>query len=151
MPPPVTPRQRLLVRGGLIALAALGLGVGFWVVATFKPSEESFYPKCVLHQFTGIHCTGCGFTRSLHSLANGDVSQAVAFNALSMLFFPYLALMGLRWAWRYLWDVKPYMPPPMAVNKWLMRALVTGVILFTILRNIPIEPFMFLAPHELAR
>ncbi|MGL6074260.1 MAG: DUF2752 domain-containing protein [Fimbriiglobus sp.] len=143
--------SRFLVRGGVIAIAAILLGALLWGVATFPPTEYSFYPQCTLHRFTGLHCTGCGFTRSLSSTAQGDFSQAFAYNPILPLIAPYFLMMGCRSAVRWVRGITPTIPRVMPVNRWVVRALVTLMILFTLLRNVPVEPFTILAPHQLQR
>ena len=64
---------------------------GFFVVRNFKPQENVWFPKCVFYQITGLHCPGCGATRSLHALANGNFYLAVRNNPLLILGGPVIA------------------------------------------------------------
>lgn len=143
-------RTRRLVRGALF-VGALGLVVfGLFVVSIYPPTDDSYYPKCTLHQYTGLHCPGCGLTRSVFSLLHGDFSQALAYNVLWPIIFP-LMLWGIGTA---IWNT--YSPnhsiritlPRVVVAIWPW-ALVIALLAFGILRNIPAYPFDLLAPHEL--
>ena len=149
MPP--TPRQRRLVKAGLVAVAVTLLGIVATVLATFPPTELSFYPKCQLHSFTGLHCPGCGMTRFAAAALQGDLSQAAAYNAVGVVAVPIAALWVLQQVWAWLWGVRP--------RRWFSptwHGRVTAVFLavlavFFVLRNVPVEPFTLLAPHELSR
>src|SRR5436309_1071471 len=74
----------------VLLAAALALPLGAVVLFSFPPSEYGFYPPCVLHQLTGLHCPGCGATRCLHALLHGDLAQAAAYNILFVLALPFL-------------------------------------------------------------
>src|SRR5688572_14934440 len=87
--PPLGRRHRVLVRGALAAGAVLLAGAGAFVLATVPPTAASFYPKCLSHLLLGIHCPGCGLTRTAHSLLNGRLAQAFAYNPLLVLLSPY--------------------------------------------------------------
>jgi Protein of unknown function (DUF2752) len=145
----VNQQRQFWVRGGLVVIAGLLVVGGGWVLVTYPPADYDFYPKCVLHQSTGLHCTGCGLTRSASSLLRGDLSQALAYNQLLVFFLPYLTYYFVRVMWRWYHGIRPMVPYAVAVNPWIMRFFVVVLVGFTILRNVPVEPFTWLAPHEL--
>ena len=149
MPP--TPRQQRLVKGGILAVGAALLGIAGTVLATFPPSEMSFYPKCQLHSLTGLHCPGCGLTRFASAVLRGDLSQAAAYNAVGMVAVPIAALWGLQQVWAWLWGVRPrrWFSPKSHSRATAVFLAVLAV--FFVLRNVPVEPFTLLAPHELTR
>lgn len=149
MPP--TPRQQRAVKAGLLAVIATLLGGAAYVLTTFPPTDASFYPKCQLHSLTGLHCPGCGMTRFASALFRGDLPQAAAYNVVGVVLVPIVALWALQQLWAWLWGVpsRRWFSP-----KWHGRvsAVVVGVLMvFFVLRNVPIEPFTLLAPHELTR
>lgn len=147
----MSPRQRTLVRGTLVLLGAAGLAVALWVLATVPPTADSLYPKCVFHQTTGLHCPGCGLTRSVHAALNGRFEQAFAYNVLAVVIVPYLAVSAFRslWSWA---SGAPSRPSrlPAGVKRWIPLAIGIVVTVFWVLRNIPLYPFTLLAPHELS-
>ncbi len=145
--PPLNRRQRVLVRAGIVAVAAVLVGAGLFVLASVRPTEESFYPKCMSYRVLGIHCPGCGTTRALHSLLNGHVEQAFAYNPLIALISPYLLFCVLRSAWFWLWGTEPRRS--MFPAKWSWPAFAV-LMLYWVLRNVPVYPFILLAPHELS-
>lgn len=149
MPP--TPRQQRLVKAGILAVAATLLGGAAYVLATFPPTDASYYPKCQLHSLTGLHCPGCGLTRFASAALRGDFAQAAAYNVVGLVVGPVVAVWVLQRVWAWLWGVSPrrWFTP-----KWHGRVstVFVGVLaIFFVLRNVPVEPFTLLAPHELTR
>jgi hypothetical protein len=115
--------------------------VGVAVLFFFNPATTVFYPKCLFHEMTGLYCPGCGSTRALHCLLRGEIGAALHENALAILAVPVLGGVLLR---RFLgrW-------PPVAGSgfrsSWLVVFLAV-VVAFGVLRNVPRQPFSWLAP-----
>lgn len=143
----LTSTHRRLVRGAIFALVLAGGFVLSYCIAVFPPNDQSFYPRCQLHSLTGLHCPGCGTTRAVHSLLNGQVEQAIAWNPIALIVVPVLAIALIRSLWSWAWErpAKPMRRSP----AWIAAVIGTILILFGILRNVPIEPFSRLAPHEI--
>jgi hypothetical protein len=143
-----TSQRRIRARRLALAVGACGVAAGAAVLALHAPSESSFYPRCPFHEATGLHCPGCGLTRAMHSLLNGQIQQAFAYNGVGLVFFPILAfsILGSLWAWasdERLGDTTTESRP------WLTWILGAFLVLYGIARNLPMEPFTALAPHEL--
>jgi hypothetical protein len=134
------------MRRGLILSAGLGVPAAMVYLYAFKPGAGMFFPPCWLHSLTGLHCPGCGATRSLHALLHGDLLQAAAFNVLFVMFLPFLLYGLVCWVYR-LWYRLPR--PASRLPRWCWPCIAAGIILFGILRNLPFEPFSLLAPHQL--
>lgn len=138
--------MRTWVRVGVVLVGGLLLAGAAAFVAVVPPTAGSFYPKCEFHQLTGLHCPGCGLTRSAHHLLTGRPLQAVGDN----LFGP-LALVWLGWeAGRRGRARLRGRPDP----GWWVRAdwvpwLLGALALFTVLRNVPAWPLTLLAPQPL--
>ncbi|MBI3416378.1 MAG: DUF2752 domain-containing protein [Verrucomicrobia bacterium] len=126
-----------------ISLALFSFASATLVLFWFDPAQHSFYPRCLLHEFTGLNCPGCGALRALHHLSHGELRTALHFNPLVVLAGPFL----LWWLARKFWntDAGPSLPNLFArpVVGW---ALVTLVIVFSIVRNLPFAPFTAFAP-----
>ena len=149
MAPPLPPRRRTLVRGGILAVAAVLLAAGLYAVAAYPPTDDSFYPKCNLHRFTGLHCPGCGMTRSLHSLLNGRVLQAAAYNLPGLLALPFIVRIVALRSWGWLRN-RPPAGTPLTRRRVVLSWVIAGAyILYGVLRNLPAWPFTLLAPHEI--
>ena len=140
-------QHRRLIRGAILALVVVGGFFVAWGIRAFPPTEASFYPRCQLNYWTGLHCPGCGATRAMHSLLNGDVKQAAAYNVLALFTVPFLGILLLRSLWSWMWEL-----PIKSGGKnhsWIAISICVLLMLFAVLRNIPSEPFSWLAPHEI--
>ncbi|HQX55291.1 MAG TPA: DUF2752 domain-containing protein [Pyrinomonadaceae bacterium] len=130
--------ERILAGAGASAIA-----VGSALVAYFDPTKISVLPICPLFSVTGIACPGCGLTRGFHALFHGDIISAIDFNLLVPVWaviFAYvvlsLSLLSIRGRGLRMWVTDP---------KFLWGFLIVLVI-FGILRNIPVYPLTFLFP-----
>jgi hypothetical protein len=139
----------LKVRRRVALVLALVLPLAAVVLARFPPDRTPWYPKCPTYTGLGLHCAGCGTARCLHALFNGRLLQAMAYNVLTVACLPFLFV----WLARHAWSVaRGCATPP---RQWLTPAACWAVVAlfisFTVLRNIPVDPFALLAPHELSR
>ena len=117
------------------ALAVMAV-IGLLLVAD-PYAADSLLPGCLFHALTGLYCPGCGTTRALHALLHGEPMLAWRMNALTMLVLPFLPAM----LWRSL-------RPSSGRAAWFLdaRLWLVLVVAFTVFRNIPAEPFDWLAP-----
>jgi hypothetical protein len=132
--------SRNWVRLGVAALAACAVGVVYW----FDPVAAVWFPKCPFYVLTGWHCPGCGTTRAAHALLHGDLPQALAYNALFVCAAPLLlglsiGLVVSRQATWSRWTTN-------ISHRWIWL-IVALLVVFTVVRNIPVYPFNLLAPH----
>jgi uncharacterized protein DUF2752 len=136
------PRRRLLIALG----AAVIVPVLAAVLVALPPGESTYYPRCVFHMATGLHCPGCGATRCLSAVLKGDVRQAAAYNLVLLACLPLATVLlmyeGFTWT---VGKTTRKLPWP----AWSPYFLLALVILFGVLRNLPFEPFTWLAPHSL--
>jgi hypothetical protein len=128
----------LAVVGGASLAAA-----GFATLFLFDPSTSAFYPPCPFHALTGLYCPGCGTTRAAHELLHGDLAAAFGLNPLMVLALPYLGYSAATYAIPGLGGrpLKGFLASPRFA--WLVLRF---VLLFWLLRNIPLYPFSLLAP-----
>jgi hypothetical protein len=132
-------RQRASAISATILLAVV-LGTGLLLYAV-DPAGVAWLPKCPLHQITGWHCPGCGVTRAAHALLHGDLLGAFNKNAL-LLFLTPLLLLYCGWKRRRegrAWST--------TISRRAILGLLALLLLFAVLRNIPVYPFELLAPH----
>lgn len=73
--------------------AAAALAVAAWL-ATFGPGETTV---CLLRNWTGIPCPGCGVTRSLAALLRGDLGAALRVHPLAPVLAIELLLLWVAW------------------------------------------------------
>ncbi len=133
-----TPRPSRLgpIAAGLVGAAGAG------VLARHDPLTTSWYPQCPLHAATGVWCPGCGASRGLRLLVQGDLAGAVATNALLPIGIAALAIGWTAW-----WRAARGRPAPSVIRQWRPAwtiALAVVVAAFTVLRNL--APFGALAP-----
>ena len=142
----LVPRNQILAQAGpsLKSFMVLGLGiVGITFLYIFNPSESNFGVSCLFHSLTGFHCPGCGSSRALHQLLHGHLATAFGLNALMVLSLPFLGYSFLSYI------VNPMSRralPNIFVPAILIWVLLGGILLFSVLRNIPFYPFSLLAP-----
>ncbi|HEY2787596.1 MAG TPA: DUF2752 domain-containing protein [Fimbriiglobus sp.] len=139
--------HRRLVRGSLWLLLTCGAAAGLYVLAVVPPTTSSWYPPCMLHATTGLHCPGCGLTRAVHAALNGNFSQAFAYNVLAPVFLAVAGFAAVKSLWYWTWGTNP--PQNRETSKWIPIGIAVCLVLFGILRNIPAYPFTLLAPHEI--
>lgn len=141
--PREVPRQRrVLVLAALAGLASAGAVVLY----ACPPGPGSFYPPCLFRAATGLHCPGCGSARCCHALLHGRLAQALAYNVALVVSLPFVVVGLLAEAWRYAKGLPPAAP---RLPAWVVWAIAAAISLFWVLRNVPAEPFVWLAPHEI--
>jgi hypothetical protein len=138
-------------RWGYRILIVLSLAVAAPIAASilynYSPSENTFYPGCFFNQTTGLHCPGCGATRCVHALLHLDIEQALAWNPLFVVLLPFI-LIGFARSGYQMWTGRRLAP----LASWPGRgtkALLWLFLAYWVARNIPYEPFTWLAPHKL--
>ena len=142
--PPVsrqrTPEHVLTIGAITAALLLASLGA---ILFFFDPARSNFYPVCIFHQVTGLQCPGCGGLRAVHQLLHGHFMAALRLNFLAVVFVPFV---GLFCAMLVLRRIRQGQSALTIRPSWLW--CVFGLVLaFGILRNLPSEPFTWLAPH----
>jgi hypothetical protein len=132
--------RRVLFISLFPALTAVGL-----VLAWAGFLDTGLMPPCLIHEWTGLHCPGCGGTRAFQALARFDLIGALRMNLLGTIFVIWVALVVLRTSWEAAFPQRRWRRFPFD-ERWLWGALIL-VIGFTVLRNVPNWPFSLLAPH----
>lgn len=132
--------RRILLIFLFPVLTAIGL-----ILAGGGLLDSGMMPPCLINEWTGLHCPGCGGTRAFQALASGDLLGALRMNSLGAIFILGVAVIVLRTSWEAGFPLRRW--PRLPFNeRWLWGALIV-MIGFTLLRNIPSWPFSLLAPH----
>ena len=122
-------------RGTRVAAIA-GIALTAVLLFFFAPTERPFYPRCVFHSLTGLACPGCGSLRAAHEFLHGNFAAAFRLNPFALTIVP-LAIGG--------WIARG----ESAFNRlrpiWIW-GLLAVIIVFSVLRNLPIAPFSYLKP-----
>jgi Protein of unknown function (DUF2752) len=125
--------KRFVLVTGISAILVL-----FWFINPLN----ILFPKCPVYLYTGLYCTGCGSQRSLHAFLNGNIADACRQNFLATicyiaLFAEIILLAVSKTAWR---------PSVLLRQRYAALIVLVALLIFTILRNIPVYPFTMLAP-----
>ncbi|MFF2505419.1 DUF2752 domain-containing protein [Streptomyces sp. NPDC058067] len=122
--------RRLAVPLGVLAAVA----AAFAYVGSVDPNEPGHYPVCPLLHYTGIYCPGCGGLRSAHAVVHGDLTAALGDNALAVAGYVLFAALWAVWAVR----VARGQQFRVALGRPQLRVLGAAVLVFTVVRNLPI-------------
>jgi hypothetical protein len=127
----------LKIRYSLWGLTVLGVICVAYTLYWHEPTANSWYPRCFLHQYTGLHCPGCGGTRASHLLLHGHWWAAVQMNPLLIIGLPII-LAGCAWQK----CTKHIIPGFSQIVLWI-------VLLFFAIRNIPSPTTSWFAPTDM--
>ncbi|NEV93196.1 DUF2752 domain-containing protein [Psychroflexus sp. YR1-1] len=123
-----------------IPIVILTLGIFYFFI---NPVTFAYTPQCPFHSLTGLHCPGCGSQRAFHEILHGNIWGGLQHNFLILL---AVFVIGYKVYRAYLYKPKSKTTQSLLHHNaapWIILALVLG---FWILRNIPLEPFLILAP-----
>jgi len=123
--------------------AALFFAVAVFMLRAFDPASSGVFPPCPVHYLTGWYCPGCGSLRAVHQLLLGNLQAAWAMNPLTIMLLPFVSY-GL--ASHALTQIRGKGLPGIFIPAIWIRALCAVILLFGILRNVPLPPFDLLAP-----
>lgn len=133
----------LRLRKYLFPAACFAVLAAIAVLEVFDPATSGVFPPCPLRYVTGWYCPGCGSLRALHQLLHGNLRQAWALNPLTVLLLPFLVYGLASYA---VFEIRGRHLPRVFLRAAWIQALCAAIILFGIARNIPLQPFAWLAP-----
>ncbi len=102
-------------------------------------------PPCIFYHTTGLYCFGCGAGRSLLALLHGEIYAAFRYHPLLLILLPFLSYYVAKVYLAFVFG-RDLLPVPKIKNRWFGITLAAVVIAFWVLRNIPVYPFVLLAP-----
>ena len=141
--PMVGGRNPWLVGAAVAALTAAAL-----LLRVFDPATAGIFPPCPVRYLTGWYCPGCGSLRAMHQLLEGNLRAAWAMNPLTVILLPFLTYGLASYA---LYELRGRGLPRIFLPAVWIRALCLAIILFGIVRNLPLHPFDLLAPGGMLR
>lgn len=99
---------------------------------------------CPSYYFTKYYCPGCGAGRACYALLHGRWYQAFRYNPLLVILLPWLilyyVLCGIQWI------VYGKERVSIRIPEWIPMTILLIMILYGIVRNIEVYPFILLAP-----
>jgi hypothetical protein len=138
LPRDIARRAAPIACGGVLAASAV-------FVATHDPGAAgSRFPACPFHQITGLWCPGCGLTRGTYQLLHGHVGAALGYNVFTPVALAAIVLVWFGWL-RVSWGSSPLHVPTRAAH-WLAVTVPALLIVYGVLRNVPVAPLRALAP-----
>ncbi len=114
--------------------------VYFWIGQHF-----SFYLPCPIHWLTGFYCPGCGITRMILSIFQGNFVQAFHYNPLLFLLIPFFLFYFVD---LFLANYKQKKSFIHLLEPQIWYILIAIFLIYGIFRNIP--GFDFLKPVTLS-
>ena len=136
-------RQSWKARLGLSACAAALACAGALYLYFMGPGNIPLI--CVFHEVTGLYCPGCGAGRACYSILHGQFLEAFCYNPLMTVLLP---LIGLYIAARMVdWVVTGGNHIDRKINVKFLTWVLVIVVVYGVLRNIPVFPFTLLAPE----
>lgn len=124
-------------RAGLIAAVSLLTAAAIIGLYMINPEESIYSPKCLFYMFTGLECPGCGSQRAIHALLHLRPGEAFRYNAVLVLFIPFLLLLCLS---RFFRNALPTLYDKLTGRK-VTWAVLGVIIAWWIIRNIPLFKF----------
>jgi len=124
-----------------LLIVITGLAVLFFVL---NPTENEIFPRCIFNSLTGYYCPGCGSQRAIHSLLHLDFAGVTGNN---FLFVPAFLLVIYHYLHPFLNRFFTWKLPNIFYYKSTPWIIFGVVIIFWVLRNIPVYPFSVLAPN----
>lgn len=109
--------------------AIIGLALIIWLLREFPPTKYGWMPQCVFYQTTGLHCPGCGGTRAVTAMAQGNFGLAIRCN-------PFLTI-GLPGILLFVWWQRRRRLRGKSTFRWTAWFLFVVVTTFFIARNLP--------------
>ena len=103
---------------------------------------------CLFYLMTGFYCPGCGSGRASYSLLHGRFLDAFCYNPLMTILLPligiYIVARGIDWVITGGDHIDQY------INVKVVIVILIIVLIFGVIRNIPVFPFNLLVPGGLA-
>lgn len=144
----MSPRARAQKWGITLSVVTLVIA-GALILRGAEPRADSrWMPKCAFNHWTGLHCPSCGNTRATHALLHGNLPGAIEQNVAFVIALPFL-LLGATRAWLKWVYPEKWKPLPFTWHRGYSLVLIGCVVIFMILRNLPMRPWSWLAPIPL--
>ncbi|KAB3523556.1 DUF2752 domain-containing protein [Corynebacterium sp. zg254] len=123
-----------------LAVGVLSLCACVAIAAADPETPGGVIPTCPTKALFGINCPGCGSMRAVQCLVQGRVADAAHYNALLLVFLPFLVWAWIAWAAKG-WGIRL---PRWQDIRYAPIAVGSLFALWFIARLLPWEPFLSL-------
>jgi hypothetical protein len=106
--------------------------------------HSGFFPACPLFTLTGLYCPGCGSQRAVSALLHGDLFEAIDYHVMLVVSTPLVLYSAVITVTNIFRD-KP-LSQKIFYSPMFVRIFLVTVLMFGVLRNIHVYPFVLLAP-----
>lgn len=131
----------------LILMACVALTAYMGALYLYFAGPQNIRIPCLFHLVTGLYCPGCGAGRACYSILHGEFLKAFCYNPLMTVLLP---LIGIYTAARAVdWIVTGENHIDRKINVKFLTWVLVIVVVYGVLRNIPVFPFTLLAPEGL--
>jgi hypothetical protein len=122
-------------RQRIVSLALLVfVSVAAYVLWADSPAESTWFPKCPVYYTTGLHCPGCGASRSMHHVLHGRIGDAMQHNQLLIILgTPVVAILILS-STISLFFGKTFR---LALPRWWPTLILLIFLFWFVIRNLP--------------
>ena len=131
------PKLQILIIG--IAVIFLSLLYFF-----YPAGYGSLHPDCLFHSFTGYFCPGCGAQRAASAILHGKLLKAADLNILFVCSLPLIGWSAFVFTWNSFKAAK--LTQRIFYSPFFVKTVLSLVLVFWLLRNLPFYPFSWLAP-----
>ena len=132
---------------GMLFLAMILTGSGAMFYLYLVRSGIVVPRMCDVYRLTGFYCPGCGAGRASYSLLHGRFLDAFCYNPVMTVLLPLLALYVAARAIDWAITGGDHIDQKISVK--FVAGILIFVLLFGIVRNIPVYPFNLLVPGGL--
>jgi hypothetical protein len=121
-------------------------GVFFYLYFIHNPVKSDFiFPQCPSYTLLGLNCPGCGSQRALHHIFHLDLKTAFLFNPLLVITFPFIIYLLIIQLYNFIFNKKKQVA--ILISPLFPKILLVIILIYFILRNIPLKIFSFLNPN----
>ncbi len=112
----------------------------------YNRPEDNVWLICIIRELTGYYCPGCGSGRACFALLHGQLYQAFRFNPLLLILLPWLGLYIILYLFQWVLTGEEWISRRIPV--WIPYVVLAVLIIYGIVRNIDVYPFVLLAPTK---
>ena len=95
---------------------------------------------CIFHKITNLYCPGCGITRCLFAVLQGDFKKAFRYNQLFFIIFPFWLIYYLYSTYLFIVNKENIVFSKVYNVIWIVLLIIA--IIFGILRNLSFFDFL---------